>query len=176
MDLAFSLILLGLYVLPTAIGILLLYWAVKKFGTPRKAKVIRNILFALLGIAFIGVHFWDWASNHHYFEFSLGEKYDVEMSVVEINSFIDCPVDFELEVFDKTNRQIQEFEFSSDGPYYEFLISSEDEFWIRGYDRCALKNWIIDLDGDDITQHSPENIDDFILCAELSPSLELVVK
>lgn len=87
------------YAIPIAIGIVILRWPIlPAFLDNRKSNIIAITLFSLLIIAFFSLLILDYYQRSHSFQHSFCEQVEIELQAVELDSFQDYQVDFELTV------------------------------------------------------------------------------
>ena len=126
MDLSSTVLLIIVLVLPSSIGIFLLHWFLTKNGKQKLANRWRKHLFILLGLTFICANVFWWYMFHHTVKLTLKDRYQLEVVMHELDSFLDWPIDFKVEVLDLKENTSHSFEFTSEGPYYQFLLSNEN--------------------------------------------------
>lgn len=137
-----------LYGIPISIGIFIIYFLLKQIGYHNTGRIVRKILFIGLGLFIFISSFYAWWVRQHYVSFQMGKKYHVELHIEEIDSFLEYPVDFEMEIENIKTGTKQEFEFSTgEGPYLKFIYSDEepDIIKIRGLKRNEGSKWGINL-------------------------------
>ena len=143
-------------------------------GYPRLATASRKYLFILLVVGFVVANFLNWYVTHHFMEIKIEDRYQIELSVHELESFLDWSIAFEIEVDDLKSGTNRDFEFNSDGPYFQVLVSAENQIWLKGYDHSSGQDWLMDLNGDTINSSSPNNDQAFELIAEITHEFEIV--
>ena len=172
----FALALFILYAIPISIGILALHWVLKKMGRARLATLFRKYLFILLAVGFVAANIVNWKLTHHSMSFTYDDRYKIEVLANEIESFLDWPIEFDVEIVDLKTGACYDFEFESDGPYYQILISGENVIWLNGYGRGSGQNWTLDLDNSHIMSGIPHNDRNFELVAEITPDFKIIKK
>ena len=145
-------------------------------GHPKWANATRKYLFILLAVSFVVGNFLNWYDTHHFMDVEIDDRYQIELSAHELESFLDWPIDFEIEVEDLKNGSRFNSEFQSDGPYLQILVSAEDQIWLRGYESGSGDSWLIDLNENTINNSSPVNDEEFELKAEITPDFEIEKK
>ncbi|MCE7991497.1 MAG: hypothetical protein HEP71_05930 [Roseivirga sp.] len=148
-------------------------------GYKKVGKRLRKYLLIILGILIATYHIYDYRSRHHYYEFDLGDKYAIEIELIEYDSFLDYPVDLEFEVENRKNHDSFHFEVSSgEGPYFQFLTSENqpDVMLIRGVGNNQGSGYWIDLVNKTVEQNYQGSKDDntFKVVAEFTYDLKLV--
>lgn len=163
------------------LGILLVTWLIIRRGYEKLGKQLRKYSLIALGVLILTFHLYDWWSRHHYYEFALGDKYAVELELIEYDSFLDYPVYLEFEIENRQTHETFYFEISSgDGPYFRFLTSQSrpDILIIRGYGSNTAPDYWVDLTNKEVLQNykNIKHDSEFNVVAELTGQLELVEK
>lgn len=161
------------------IAILLLSWLVSRIGSKKLGKGLRKYLLIILGMLILAFHVYDYQSRHHYYQFDLGDRYVVELELIEYDSFLDYPVDLEFEIEDKDTHDTFYFEISSgEGPFFQILTSETqpDLFLIKGYDINEDMSYRVDLVEKTVEQNHASTGDAyaFKVFAEFTYGLKLV--
>lgn len=141
-------VLLILYGIPAAIGILLLRALILHYYSKKTANIFATTLFSLLILTGVGCIIWDRIQRTHYISYSFCEDLRIELRALEIDTFLDWQVNFEMVVKDSHNHTIKEFEFDGgNGPYFEIALegSSNKVIVINGYGRNSGFNKKINL-------------------------------
>ena len=94
----------------------------------------------------------------------------------EIGSFLDWPIEVEVIILDKENGEKLEAEFSSDGPYYQFLLHPDRKVWVKGYDKSHLNDWTFDFEKLEVYEDSPREEDEFIFHKQINMHFEIEEK
>lgn len=147
-----------LYGIPISIGIFIIYFLLKQIGYHNTGRIVRKILFIGLGLFILTVSFYAWWVRQHYVSFQMGKKYHVELHIEEIDSFLEYPVEFEMEIENIHTGESQEFEFAmEEGPYLEFIFSDKNPhiILINGLKRNQARKLEINLNKNTITQTNP---------------------
>ena len=143
-------VLLIMYGIPAIAGILLLRWLILKFYTRKKANVFTIVSFSVLILLGAGYLIWECMQRTHYMYYSFCGDIKIELYALEIDTFRDWQVIFEMTVKNQDNQTIKEFKFDAgNGPYFEiaFLGNSSKTIVINGYDRNIGFDEIVTLDG-----------------------------
>lgn len=144
----FYFLIILLYGLPATVGIILIYWIVRKFGKENRAFAFRKFSFYGLAIFIPGILVFNYVSTHHSMKWKIDDKYAIYLKAAEVESFLDWPIDFQLAIEDLHTKNTCEYEFSTGaGPYLQFLVSNQNDgvIIIKGLGDNAGEDWIIDL-------------------------------
>ena len=153
--------LLLLYVLPISLGIWIITWLLGKYNSKKRARTVRKVLFSLLGIAFVGIIIYDYAQTRHRMRFELDERYELQVFMYELESFLDWPIEVEVIAVDLVSGQKLETAFQNDGPYFQFLTDQEGRIWMKGYGESLGIDWTFDFQKQEVSYDAPKKEEDF---------------
>lgn len=164
----FALVLFALYAIPISLGIIALYWILKKLGHDKAARISRTYLFILLGIAYVGFNAHNWLNTHHTMKLEIENQYSIRVKAHDIEAFLDWPVDFDVEISDLSTGIDHEFEFFSEGPFYRILILDNHAIWFKGYNYSQGQHQVLYFENDVLKTTPPNDSSGFQLKAEMT--------
>lgn len=171
----FTFVICLLYGVPIYVGIHILYWILRKTGFNKIGKKISLILNITLLVFLITAIGYNWYSRQHYTSFNFNEKYQIYIHAEEIESFMEAPTDFTLEVTNRKTHQKSKYNFHYGyGMGLNFFESfyTKNRIIIKGTDIHEYRFWIIDLDHNTIEQDF-EYKDSLIKKIELMPDFRV---
>ncbi len=123
-----------MYGIPISIGILLLRWLLLKYYDRQRINFISLSMFVGLVHLILGFFSWYMISSRHFTKVAICQSAQLSIYAVEIESFLEYPVDFELEIRNSSNEIVCVYDFfMPEGPDIEVKIEQPNLIVITGY-------------------------------------------
>ena len=165
--------------IPVTIVIWLIFKGLQNVGKIKLAIQTRKILFIALALYILGWGVYDWWSRRYWVSGLIKEHYQVELYVIELNSFLDAPTEFEIEITDlKTGKELShEFSTIFDACLsFQTFGNEKDVLVIEGCGRDRLNIWFDFDKGEVLDNRSVQEKNDAIReVARLNPLYEIEV-
>lgn len=152
--------LIILYGIPISLGIWLIYYLFREYNSKRVAKIVRNSLIGALLLIIVGLCVWDWHSRRFHLDIQLNKNVELKeniqltVTLIEIDSFLDSPVQFDMEFYDPNTKKSSYFEINSGfGPtfYLGYKENNPDVYFMTGYEENYHEQYRLDLSSGKIT-------------------------
>ena len=153
-----------------------LYWLLKRYISPKAAKLTARILPMLLIATVIVFYIYDYQLTHYSTDFELVGEFKMTLDTHELESFMGAPNEFTAYVKDLKAGTRKQFKFGTEGADYELLWSVNRQIWFKGSGRSSGWDYILDLKSGTTIDRIPEDTASFQVIAELGSEYQLQPK
>jgi len=139
--------------------ILIIYYLIQEFQSDQLAKKVRKVLFTLLALYVVGFSIYAWWERTYWYYFQIEDRYECKLEVIEIDSFLDAPTEFELNVKDLKSGKFSNYELGViDGSGLIFSFAKDSNVLQIEGDEYTRAYWLIDLDKGDFISRDKSDL------------------